>query len=57
MYIIKNALRNIWRSKVRSCLISIILFILALSSCIGLSIQQAAKTSNEASMYLTNITA
>lgn len=57
MYIIKNALRNIYRSKVRSCLIAIILFILALSSCIGLSIQQAAKTSKEASMELTNITA
>lgn len=57
MYIIKNALRNIWRSKARSCLIGIILFILALSSCIGLSIQQAAKTSKEASMELTNITA
>ena len=57
MYIIKNALRNIWRSKVRSCLIGIILLILALSSCIGLSIQQAAKTSKEASMELTNITA
>lgn len=57
MFIIKNAIRNIWRSKGRSILIGVILFILALSSCIGLSIQQAAKTSKEASMELTNITA
>lgn len=45
MYIITNAIRNISRSKGRSLLLGIILFVLVLCSALGLSIQQAAKTS------------
>lgn len=57
MYIITNAIRNISRSKGRSLLLGIILFVLVLCSALGLSIQQAAKTSQEASLDLTNISA
>lgn len=41
MYIIKNALRCISRSKARNVLIEIIVLVIAVSSCIGLSIRQA----------------
>ncbi len=57
MYIFKNALRNVFRSKGRSILIGIILFVLMFSACIGLSIHQASITSQNASLELTNITA
>ena len=56
MYILKNALRNVFRSKGRSILIGIILFVLMFSACIGLSIHQASITSQNASLELTNIT-
>lgn len=56
MYIIKNAIRNIFRSKGRSILIGILLFVLMFSSYIGLSIHQASLTSQTASEQLTNIT-
>ena len=56
MYIIKNAIRNVLRSKGRSLLIGILLFILMFSSCIALSIHQASLTSQNASEQLTNIT-
>ena len=56
MYIFKNALRNVFRSKGRSILIGIILFVLMFSACIGLSIHQASITSQNASLELTNIT-
>lgn len=57
MYIFKNALCNVFRSKGRSILIGIILFVLMFSACIGLSIHQASITSQNASLELTNITA
>lgn len=57
MYIFKNAIRNVFRSKGRSILIGIILFVLMFSACIGLSIHQASITSQNASLELTNITA
>ena len=57
MYIITNAIQNISRSKGRSLLLGIILFVLVLCCALGLSIQQAAKTSQEASLDLTNISA
>lgn len=56
MYIFKNAIRNVFRSKGRSILIGIILFVLMFSACIGLSIHQASITSQNASLELTNIT-
>lgn len=42
MYILKNALRSIRRSKGRNILIGIIVLVIAISACIGLSIRQAA---------------
>lgn len=56
MYIFKNAIRNVFRSKGRSILIGIILFVLMFNACIGLSIHQASITSQNASLELTNIT-
>lgn len=57
MYIVKHAVRSICRSKGRSILIGVILFVLALCSCIGLGIQKAADSSHAAMEALTNITA
>ena len=42
MYIFKNALKSITRTKVRNILIGIIITIIALSSCIALSIKNSA---------------
>lgn len=42
MYIIKNALRNITRVKARNILIGIIIFIVAISSCVALSIKNSS---------------
>lgn len=44
MYILKNALRCIWRAKGRNVLIGLVVLLLSVSSCIGLSIKQANKT-------------
>ncbi len=44
MYIIKNAFRCIIRAKGRSILIGLVVLLLSVSSCIGLSIKQANKT-------------
>ena len=57
MYIVKHAVRSICRSKGRSILIGVILFVLALCSCIGLGIQKAADSSRTAMEAITNITA
>ena len=57
MYIVKNAVRNIVRSKGRNVLIGIIVFILMASSCIALSIRQAANTAKEKSLESMKITA
>ena len=57
MYIFKNAIRNIIRSKGRSILIGIIVTIIALSMCIGLSIRQAASNAKEEALADLNITA
>lgn len=57
MYIVKHAVRSICRSKGRSILIGVILFVLALCSCIGLGIQKAADSSRTAMEALTSITA
>lgn len=57
MYIIKNALRCIGRSKGRNILISIIVLVIAVSACIGLSIRQAAESAKENTLEGLNITA
>ena len=44
MYIIKNAFRCIIRAKGRNILIGLVVLLLSVSSCIGLSIKQANKT-------------
>ena len=57
MYIIKNALKCIGRSKGRNILIGVIVFVIALSSCIGLSIRQAAESAKEETLKNLKITA
>lgn len=57
MYILKNALRCITRSKARNILIGIIVFILAVSACIGLSIRQAAENAKKDTLESLSITA
>ena len=50
MYIIKNAFRNIMRTKGRNVLIGIIIAVIACSCCIGLSIRQAADDAEESTL-------
>ena len=57
MYIIKNALRCIVRSKGRNILIGIIALVISVSACIGLSIRQAAESAKENTLEGLNITA
>lgn len=57
MYIIKNALRSIWRSKGRNILIGIIALAIAVSACVALSIKESASKAKEDTMGLLNITA
>jgi len=57
MYIIKNALRCIGRSKGRNILISIISLVIAVSACLGLSIRQAAEDAKKSALEELNITA
>ena len=57
MYIIKNALRCICRSKGRNVLISIIALVIAVSACLGLSIRQAAESAKESTLAELSITA
>ena len=57
MYIIKNALRCIGRSKGRNVLIGLIALVIAVSACIGLSIRQAAESAKESALSGMNITA
>ena len=57
MYIIKNALRCIGRSKGRNVLISIIALVIAVSVCLGLSIRQAAESAKESTLEELSITA
>ncbi len=56
MYIIKNALRCIGRSKGRNVLIGIIVFIISVSACIGLSIRQAAQNAKEDTLAGMSVT-
>lgn len=57
MYILKNALRSISRSKGRNLLIGVIVFVIALSSCVSLSIRQASETAKENALSQLKITA
>ena len=57
MYIIKNALRCIERSKSRNILIGIIALVIAISACIGLSIRQAAESAKKSALDEMNVTA
>ena len=57
MYIIKNALRCIGRSKGRNVLIGIIALVIAVSACIGLSIRQAAESAKESALDGMSVTA
>ena len=57
MYIIKNALRCIARSKGRNILIGIIALVIAVSACIGLSIRQAAESAKESTLEGLSVTA
>lgn len=50
MYIVKNAFRNIMRTKGRNVLIGIIIAVIACSCCIGLSIRQAADDAEETTL-------
>ena len=47
MYVFKNAFRCIWRAKGRNILIGLIVLLLSVSACIGLSIKEANKTLKE----------
>lgn len=57
MYIIKNALRCISRSKGRNVLIGIIVLVIAVSSCIGLSIRQASENAKSSALEGMSVTA
>ncbi len=57
MYIIKNALKSIARSKGRNILIGIIIVVIAISSCIALSIKNAADASAAQGLQQLNVTA
>ena len=57
MYIVKNALRCIGRSKGRNILIGIIALVIAISACIGLSIRQAAESAKASVLEGMSVTA
>lgn len=57
MYIIKNALRCISRAIGRNVLIGIIVLVIAVSSCIGLSIRQASENAREETLSGLSVTA
>lgn len=57
MYIIKNALKCIGRSKGRNILIGIIVLVIAISACLGLSIRQAAESAKEETLSTMSVTA
>ena len=57
MYIIKNALLCISRSKGRNILIGIIALVIAVSACIGLSIRQAAESAKASALEGMSVTA
>lgn len=57
MYIIRNALKCISRSKARNILIGIIVLVISVSACIGLSIRQAAESAKKETLDSLSVTA
>lgn len=57
MYIVKNALKCISRSKGRNILIGVIVLVISLSACIGLSIRQAAENAKAETLGGLSVTA
>ena len=57
LYIFKNALRCICRAKGRNVLIGIIVFVIALSACIGLSIRRSAEKAKTETLETMSVTA
>lgn len=57
MHIIKNAFKCIGRSRGRNILIGVIVFVIAVSACIGLSIRQAAENAKSETLEGLTITA
>lgn len=57
MYIIKNAFKCIGRSRGRNILIGVIVFVIAVSACIGLSIRQAAENAKSETLEGLTVTA
>jgi putative ABC transport system permease protein len=57
MFVIKNALKSISRTKGRNILVGIIIVVIAVSSCIALSIKQAANESMENGLANVKVTA
>ena len=57
MYIVKNAFKCISRSKGRNILIGIIVFVIALSACVGLSIRRSAGNARKATLEEMSVTA
>lgn len=57
MYIIKNAFKCIGRSKGRNILIGVIVLVIAVSACVGLSIRQAAEKAKSDTLEGLTVTA
>ena len=57
MYIIKNAFRCISRAKGRNVLIGLIVLVISVSACLGLSIQQAAESAKKETLETLSVTA
>ena len=57
MYVIKNALKCIGRAKGRNLLIGIIVLVIAVSACLGLSIRQAADNARAEALKGLSVTA
>lgn len=57
MYVIKNALKCIGRSKGRNILIGVIVLVIAVSACVGLSIRQAAEKAKTDTLNGLTVTA
>lgn len=56
MYIVKNALKCIVRSKGRNILIGVIVLVIATSACLGLSIRQAAESAKKETLNTLSVT-
>lgn len=57
MYIIKNALRSISRSKVRNILIFVLILVIVISACVSLAIMNSAEDAKDATLENQSITA